>query len=90
MKDLKQFNLTELKTIEKFTEFLVDRNNDKVADFSTMKADDVPEQAIINQVKVYAQKRNSGKNFLRSAAVESDNDKEIVSTVREWLRRKRK
>jgi hypothetical protein len=88
--NLKQYNLTELKTIEKFTAFLADRNNDKVADFSTMKADDVPEQAIINQVKVYAEKRNNGKNFLRSAAIESDNDKEIVATTREWLRRKRK
>jgi hypothetical protein len=89
MNDLKQFNLNELKVIEKFTAFLADHMTDNGgsgrADFGSMKADDVSDAEIFKQVSAFAAKRNGGKNFLRSSPVDpSDNDKEIVAGVREW------
>lgn len=83
-KDLKQFSLDEQKVILKFTEMLINRESD-------FDVDSIPEQEISNQVREYANKRNGGKNFLRSAPIaESENDKAIVAQVREWMKRKRK
>jgi hypothetical protein len=37
--------------------------------------------------KAFAEKRNNKKPFLRSAPLESDNDAEIVASVKEWTNR---
>jgi hypothetical protein len=82
MKDLKQFNLTELKTIEKFTAFLADSTGEfGNADFSDKDLIAAEESA-----KEFARARNGNKTYHSDFGATED-DKELRAGVRNWIER---